>query len=61
MELQPVTGPLSVPWIIDEWMWSIGGMIIIWENQSVWEETTLSQCHFVHHTFCMTALEHWGI
>jgi hypothetical protein len=32
VELQPLTVPLSIPQMILEWIWSIGGMILTGEN-----------------------------
>jgi hypothetical protein len=33
VELRPLTGPLSIPQMIHEWIWSSGGMILTGENR----------------------------
>jgi hypothetical protein len=40
MELHPAIFAFSIPWMIVEWMWTIGGLIMTRENQSVGRETT---------------------
>jgi len=35
MEPQPVIAAFSIPWMLGEWMWTIEGLTMTWENKSV--------------------------
>jgi hypothetical protein len=39
VEMGSLTGPLSIPQMIHEWIWSSGGMILTGENRRTWRKT----------------------
>ena len=45
-----LTGPFFIPWVINEQIWNIGGMLID-RGRHKCSEKNMSQCYFVHKKF----------